>query len=88
MFYPKTEINDKEFIFTMKLPRNFDQNKLNISFKNKMLNIFFEELKEKDSSSYYSSFTKSFFIDSNASESDINKSIIDNTLKIIIPIKK
>lgn len=87
VFYPKTETNDKEFIFTLKLPRNFDEDKLNISFKDKMLNISFEELKEDNNSSYYSSFTRAFFVDSKATEQDITKTIENNTLKIVVPIK-
>ena len=88
VFYPKTELNEKEFIFTLKLPRDFDENKLNVSFKDKILNISFEELKENSNGSYYSSFTKSFSVDTNINETDIIKTIEDNTLKIVLPIKK
>lgn len=85
-FYPRTEINDKEFTFTMKLPKDFDKSKLNISFNNNLLNISFEESRKDDNSSYYSSFARQFTINTKAVEKDIVKTFEDNVLKIIVPI--
>lgn len=87
-FYPRTEINDKEFTFTMRLPKDFDQSKLNVSFDKGLLNISFEESKKDDNSSYYSSFTRQFTIDTKAKEKDVVKTFEDNVLKIIVPILK
>lgn len=87
-FYPRTEINDKEFTFTMRLPKDFDQSKLSVSFDKGLLNISFEESKKDDNSSYYSSFTRQFTIDTKAKEKDVVKTFEDNVLKIIVPILK
>lgn len=87
-FYPRTEINDKEFTFTMRLPKDFDQSKLNVSFDKGLLSISFEESKKDDNSSYYSSFTRQFTIDTKAKEKDVVKTFEDNVLKIIVPILK
>ena len=86
-FYPKTEMNDKEFTFKMKLPKDFDESKLNVAFKDGILNISFEESKNDGNNSYYSSFIREFSIDTKAKESDIKKSIDNNTLVIVVPIK-
>lgn len=87
-FYPKTEMNDKEFIFTMKLPKDFDKSKLNVSFEDNYLNISFEESKKDDNGSYYSSFTRQFLIETKAKEKDIVKDFDNTTLRIVVPIIK
>lgn len=88
IFYPKTKSDDKEFSFNMRLPKNFNESNLNVSFENKMLTVSFEEAKEDKNSSYYSSFMKQFFVSTTATNDEITKKIENNTLTIIIPIKK
>ena len=87
-FYPKTEINDKEFTFTMKLPKDFDKSKLNIFFDNGTLKVSFEESKKDKNSSYYSSFTRQFSIDTKAENKDITKNFDNDMLKVVVPIIK